>query len=216
MEPIIYSIIIADDHAVVRLGLQLMLDETPDLRIVGEAVSGDDLLYQLSLRPYHMVVLDMMMPGRDTADVLKEIRATYPHLPVVIFSMNADEAFAMRMLSIGASAYINKETPTADLVGALRQVATTGRYLTPRQSQLLIEAALNRDVVAHKPHEELSDREFQVFTLLAMGARKTEIALKLNISKNTVSNHRNNILKKMGFVQNTELTRYALQHGFIR
>ena len=216
MLPSYKNAIIADDHAVVRLGLQMMLDETPDIRIIEQASNGDELLQKLETTLVDMVILDMMMPGRDTSDVLKEIKQNHPHLPVVIFSMNADDAFSVRMFSIGAAAYINKETPAHDLIYALRQVAQNGRFVNTRQSHLLMESLQNNETPTPKAHEELSDREFQVFTLLAMGRRKSEIASKLNISINTVSNHRNNILKKMGFIQNTELTRYALLHGFIQ
>jgi two-component system, NarL family, invasion response regulator UvrY len=210
------KIIIADDHAVVRTGLQLILDETPDLRITDEANNGEKLLEKLQGHSFDMVILDITMPGKDTTDVLKEINQKWPQLPVAIFSMNADDAFALRMIANGASAYINKETPPEELIKALRTVVNGRKYLNTRQSELLLNNMLNKETVKKQPHEELSDREFQIFCLLAMGLRKTEIAQKLNISKNTISNHRNNILKKMGFSGNSDLTRYALQHGFIQ
>jgi two-component system invasion response regulator UvrY len=209
-------IIIADDHAVVRTGLQLMLDETPDLRIVDEARNGNELLDKLQSNKYNMVILDITMPGKDTTDVLKEIRLRWPELPVVIFSMNADEAFALRMIANGASAYVNKEASAEELLKALYTVANGKKYLNPRQSELLLENITKKENHQKLPHEELTDREFQVFCFIAMGMRKTEIAQKLNVSKNTISNHRTNILKKMGFNVNSELTRYALQYGFIQ
>src|ERR1700733_11728106 len=103
-------IIIADDHAVVRTGLQLILDETEDMEIVEEARNGDELLEKLKDNNYDMVILDMSMPGKDALDVLKEIKSSKPELPVVIFSMNPDETNAVRMIQNGASAYINKQT----------------------------------------------------------------------------------------------------------
>jgi two-component system, NarL family, invasion response regulator UvrY len=209
-------IIIADDHAVVRTGLQLILDETHDMRVVDEAGNGDELLEKLGKSSYDIVVLDMTMPGKDTTDVLKEINLKWPQVPVVIFSMNADDAFALRMLANGASAYINKESQPNELIRALRTVAKGQRYLNARQSELMLNSFASREEIGKLPHEELSDREFQVFCLLAMGLRNSEMAQKLDISKNTVSNHRNNILKKMGFAGNSDLTRYALQHGFIQ
>jgi DNA-binding NarL/FixJ family response regulator len=210
------QIIVADDHAVVRTGLQLILDETHDMRIVDEARNGDELLEKLHKSVYDLVVLDIAMPGKDTTDVLKEITMNWPQLPVVIFSMNADDAFALRMIANGASAYINKESQPNELIKALRTVFKGQRYLNPRQAELMLNHFTKPSKTNKPPHEELSDREFQVFCLLAMGLPKNEIALKLNISKNTISNHRNNILKKMGFNGNSELTRYALQHGFIQ
>lgn len=216
MENSVKKIIIADDHAVVRTGLQLMLDETPDLRIVEEARTGDELLMKLNTGNYDMVILDITMPGKDTTDVLKEIVGTWPTLPIVVFSMNSDEAFALRMISNGAYAYINKEIAPNELISTLRTVANGRKYLNVRQSEMLIDSFSKKESAKRLPHEELSDREFQVFCLLAMGLRKTEIAHKLEISINTVSNHRNNILRKMGFQVNSDLTRYALQHGFIQ
>jgi len=216
MEGIIKKIIIADDHAVVRTGLQLILDETHDLRIVDEASNGVELLAKLRVENFDMVILDIGMPGKDTTDVLKEIIECFPELPVVIFSMNADEAFALRMISNGASAYLNKETPSDELIIALRTVSKGNKYISPRQSTLLINNLTKKENLHKLPHEELTDREFQIFCLIALGLRSSEIAQKLDISKNTVSNHRNNILRKMGFSVNSELTRYALQYGFIQ
>lgn len=209
-------IIIADDHAVVRTGLQLILDETADLRIVDEASTGDELLDRLKKATFDMVILDITMPGKDTTDVLKEINETWPDLPVVIFSMNADEAFSMRMMANGASAYLNKETPAEEVIAALRTIANGHKYINPKQSAFLLENLTKKEDLRKLPHEELTDREFQIFCLLALGLRSAEIGPKLNISKNTVSNHRNAILKKMGFSVTTDLTRYALQHGFIQ
>jgi DNA-binding NarL/FixJ family response regulator len=215
MNETVKKIIIADDHAVVRTGLQLILEETSDLRIVDEADNGDELIEKLHHQQFDIVILDINMPGKDATDVLLEIRNKYGELPVVVFSMNNDEAFALRMISNGASAYINKESSAKNIVEVLRKVATGQKYITPTQSTLMLDKLMNKKNINKLPHEELTDREFQVFCLLALGLRSSEIAQKLEISKNTVSNHRDNILKKMGFAGNSELTRYALQNGFI-
>src|SRR6201996_7394850 len=217
MQDVCKKIIIADDHAVVRTGLQVILDETHDLSIKAEARSGDELLEQLEAEDYDLVILDINMPGRDALDVLIEIKAERPSLPVVIFSMNPDEVYAIRMLTNGASAYINKETNPKQMIEILRTVLRGRKYYSPLHSEIMAGMVTDGPEKAQVlPHTILTDREFQVFSLLAMGVRKSQIAEKLSISKNTLSNHRNNIMRKMSITSNSELTRYAIQHGIIQ
>jgi two-component system, NarL family, invasion response regulator UvrY len=211
-----FRIIIADDHAVVRTGLQLILDETIDLSIVDEARDGQELLDKLQFNNYDLVILDIAMPGKDALDVLKEIKTNWSSMPVVIFSMNSNEMYAVRMLSNGASAFINKETKPTQIIEILRIVLSGKRYISPQQAEILVENASIREKPVNTSHELLTDREFQIFCLLANGTRKSEIAEKLEISINTLSNHRNNILKKMKMSINSDLTRYAIHAGIIQ
>jgi len=211
-----FRIIIADDHAVVRTGLQLILDETIDLSIVDEARDGQELLDKLQFNNYDLVILDIAMPGKDALDVLKEIKTKWSLIPVVIFSMNSSEMYAVRMLSNGASAFINKETKPTQIIEILRIVLSGKRYISPQQAEILVENASIREKPVNTSHEILTDREFQIFCLLANGIRKSEIAEKLEISINTLSNHRNNILKKMKMSLNSDLTRYAIHAGIIQ
>lgn len=210
------KIIIADDHAVVRTGLQLILDETADLLVTDEASNGEELLYKLSLGTYNLVILDISMPGKDSLDVLKEIHYRWPDMPVVIFTMNADEVYASRMIRSGASAYISKETDPGKIIEILRIVASGQKFYSAQQSELLAEMPPQLAKFDEPFHMLLTDREYQVFFLLVSGNKKAIIAEKLAISKNTVSNHRNNILKKLNLRTNIELTRYALQQGIIK
>lgn len=209
-------VIVADDHAVVRTGLHLILDETDNLSVVAEASSGQELIDKLEQQRFDLAILDISMPGKDALDVLKEIKCKWESMPVVIFSMNPDDIFALRMIENGASAYIKKETNPKQIVEILQIVLTGRKYFTPSQSVILHEMVTRSEKRVQRTHEMLTDREFQVFCLLAGGMRKTEIAEKLVISKNTLSNHRNNILKKMNLNMNSELTRYAIQHGIIQ
>lgn len=217
MEKTMRHIIIADDHAVVRTGLQMILDATTDLAIVDEARNGDELLDKLQHASFDLVILDIAMPGKDAIDVLKEIKDSYPQLPVVIFSMNADEVYAIRMIRNGASAYMNKETNPQQIITILRTVLSGKKYFTQEQSEMLAEMVSepekNTELVMH---EALTDREFQIMAMLASGIKKSDIAEKLSISKHTIANHRNNIMRKMNFTSNSELTRYAIQHGIIK
>jgi DNA-binding NarL/FixJ family response regulator len=216
MENLPKRIIIADDHAVVRTGLQLILDETHDLSIIDEAQNGKELLEKLCINSYDMVILDISMPGMDSLDVLKAIKKDWTSLPIVIFSMNSNEIYEVRMLSNGASAFINKETRPAQIIEILRSVVKGKKYISPQQSEIMSDyiSFQNKTIIA--AHEVLTDREFQIFCLLASGIRKAEIASKFEISINTLSNHRNNIMKKMKMIANSELTRYALQEGIIQ
>lgn len=217
METTLKRIIIADDHAVVRTGLQLILEETTDMCICGEASNGDELIGKLRNGNYDLVILDISMPGKDSIDVLKEIQATWERLPVVILSMNPDETYAVRMIRNGASAYINKETDPKKIIGILRIVLSGKKYFTQQQSAMLAEMVIEPEKNTNfLLHEVLSDREFQIFSLLASGMKKSEIAAKLSISKHTIGNHRSNIMHKMNLATNSELTRYAIQHGIIK
>ena len=199
-----------------RTGLQMILDETHDLSIRAEARNGQELLDLLDKEEYDLVILDISMPGKDALDVLIEIKASRPQLPVVIFSMNPDEIYAIRMLTNGASAYINKETKPKQVIEILRTVLLGRKYYSPLHAEIMAGMVSDSPNKAVVPHAALTDREFQVFSMLAMGIRKSEIAEKLTISKNTLSNHRNNIMKKMNITSNSELTRYAIQHGIIK
>lgn len=207
------KVIIADDHAVVATGLGLILEETPDIRIVAEARNGNELLQKVRTEDFDLAILDISMPGRDAFDVLKELKAIKPYLPVIIFTMNPEESYAMRMFQLGAAAYIKKETCPEDIIEIIDTVLRKKKYLSPEQADLLTQSLNNESQVSH---ELLTDREFQVFSLLASGIKKDEIAYKLNISKNTLSNHRNNLMKKLQLSNNADLTRYAMQHGFIQ
>lgn len=210
------QIIIADDHAVVRTGLQLILEETPDLEIAGEATDGDELISKLQAVTYDLIILDMSMPGKDALDVLKEIKQRWSSIPVIIFTMNADETHAVRMFQNGASAYVNKQTNSEQLSHILRLVASGKKFFFPHQIELVAKRLGMAESSTELPHIQLTDRESQIFIMLASGIRKSEIAEKLDISKSTISNHRNNIMKKMNMSLNSELTRYAIQHKIIQ
>ena len=216
MENVLKKIIIADDHAVVRTGLQLIFDETSDLSIEDEALTGDELLEKLKSNTYDLVILDIFMPGKDSLDVLKEIKNSWPDLPVVIFTMNPDDIYAIRMIRNGASAFINKETQPGEIIETIRKVLSGKKHFTPEQSEMLAELVSVSSQNKQPIHEALTDREFQIMILLASGTKKSEITRKLSITKNTLNNHRNNILKKMNMESATELTRYAIQQGIIK
>ncbi|NJK95391.1 MAG: response regulator transcription factor [Bacteroidales bacterium] len=209
-------VIIADDHAVVRTGLQLILEETEDLAIVDEATNGAELLSKLEKQSFDLVILDISMPGKDALDVLKEIKNRWEHLPVVIFTMNPDEGYAVRMLRNGASAFINKETNPDQIISVLRTVAGGKKFISQSQMEVMLEMFSGPEKKNSQIHDILTDREFQIMVMLANGLKKSEIAAKLMLSKHTVGNHRNNILKKLNLSTNAELVRFAIHHGVIQ
>ncbi len=208
-------VIVADDHAVVRAGIKLIFDSTADLKIVDEVDKGNDLVEKVKEKDYDVVILDLCMPGKDGFETLKVIKDIKPKLPVVIFSMNPEDQYAVRMIKAGASAYVNKECPAEELNKAVRTVAQNKKYYTESQTELMMDYLNNENVGKLTPHERLSDREFQIMCLLASGIKKKKIADDLSVSINTISNHRNNILKKMDLQSNSEITRYAIHNGLI-
>jgi DNA-binding NarL/FixJ family response regulator len=208
------KIIIADDHAVVRTGLQLILQGNRTFILANEAKNGAELLEKLQADSYDIAIIDMNMPGKDSLDLVLEVQQKHPNLKLMIFTMNTDEQLAKRLLKKGVLAYINKEENSEELLNALKSVSEGKVYLTPSQKNIFASQFIT-DKIIEKPHEKLTDREYQIMCLLASGISKTEIAEKLSISKNTLSNHRNNILKKLALTNAAELTKYALKHQLI-
>ncbi|MCT4586481.1 MAG: response regulator transcription factor [Carboxylicivirga sp.] len=209
------SVIVADDHAVVRTGLQLVFQNCSVISISAEASSGNELLDTLKRETFDVAIVDVNMPGLSSLNLINEIRKHYPDLPIVIFTMNTDMQLATRMFKNGVKAYINKEENPEELIEAVKCVYLQERYLTNQQEYFYA----NQFIVGSDQslnHECLTDREYQVMCLLASGQSKTEIADKLAISKNTISNHRNNILKRLSLSNNVELTKYALSHHMVQ
>jgi len=209
------QIIIADDHAVVRTGLQFIFDATSDMVLAAECRNGNELLEKLQNHSYHIVILDITMPGPDAFDILEQIKNQYPKMPVVIFTMNSDRNFALRMFKKGADAFINKESSPDLLLQAIRTVAQGKKFQTQEQIEMIMNHISDKNTTQNSRHDSLSDREFQILCMLASGMKKLEIASNLSISKNTVNNHRNNIMKKMEFETTADLTRYALNNRLI-
>lgn len=209
------KVIIADDHAVVRTGLHLIFDTTNDIVLAKECTSGNELLREITNDIYHVVILDICMPGKDALDVLNEIKHLHTNIPVVIFTMNSEKGYALRFLKNGADAYISKEADPSLLIKAIRTVAEGKKYYTDSQTELLLNCFNEKNHYKPVLHERLSDREFQVLCMLASGIKKDEIADILAISKNTVNNHRNNIMRKMEFESTSDLTRYAIENNII-
>lgn len=206
-------ILIADDHAIVRKGLkQILLEQYPSAA-VGEAVDAETLIAATINEKWDVVICDMSMPGRSGLDALSQIKQHSPKLPVLIMSMYPEDQYAVRVLKAGASGYLGKETIHDDIIKAIETVLLGKKYITPAIAEKLADAL---DFGAsHQVHEHLSDREFDVFKLLASGKSVSEIGGQLSLSATTVSTYRSRIMYKMSMRSNVELTRYALENALI-
>lgn len=207
-------ILIADDHAIVRRGMkQLLLEQYPFARI-GEASNVEELISEIiTHKDWDVVVCDMNMPGRSGLDAIMQIKEIAPGLPVLIMSMYPEDQYALRVLKSGAAGYLTKETIHDDIVRAIETVIKGKRYITLSLAEKLAESVNSE---SGKPlHEVLSDREFDVFKLLASGKTITEIATQLSLSSTTVSTYRSRIMEKMKMKSNAELARYAIEARLI-
>lgn len=208
------KILLTDDHAVVRQGLQLILADHFQRAVFGEARNAHEALEQVKKNKWDVVVLDINMPGRGGLEVLREIKRLRPKLPVLILSMNPEDQFAVRMLKAGAAGYLTKESASGDLVGAIEKVVKGGRYIS---ASLAERMASYLDVDVQKPpHERLSDREFLILRMIASGKTVGQIAAELSLSVKTISTYRARMLEKMDMKNNAELTHYALQKNLVK
>jgi two-component system, NarL family, invasion response regulator UvrY len=206
-------ILIADDHAVVRRGLkEILADALPGADFT-EVGNGDEVLGNLGKSHTAMLVLDINMPGRSGMDVLRDVKHTYPLLPVVILSCQPEDQYAVRCLRAGAAAYINKESASEELAIAAKKILGGGRYVSASLAEKLVA---NLDESSGKPlHELLSDREYEVMRMIALGTPLTDIGEKLHVSVKTISSYRARIMEKMRMKSNAELTRYAITYKLI-
>jgi two-component system, NarL family, invasion response regulator UvrY len=207
------KILIADDHAIVRRGLkQILLEEYPSA-IIGEVADAESLLAEVMKEDWTVVICDMNMPGRSGLDALIQIKQFAPQLPVLIMSMYPEDQYALRVLKAGASGYLSKDNIHDDIIRAVQTVQLGKKFITPSIAEKLV-SALGEDS-SLQSHETLSDREFDVFKLLATGKAVSDIAMQLSLSATTVSTYRSRIMEKMSMHTNADLTRYAIEKKLI-
>ena len=204
---------IVDDHAIVRSGLRQFFGEHVDLRVVGEAGSGREAIDLVRTTEMDVLVLDLAMPGQSGIDALAMIRAKAPDVGILVLSGYPEEHYAVSLIRQGASGYLNKECDPAAIVDGIRTVALGKRYITAPVAELLAQQLGRNDAGA--VHEQLSDREFQVFLKLARGQTAGDIAEALSLSVKTVSTYRTRLMEKMGLKSNSDLTYYALKNKLI-
>lgn len=207
-------LLVADDHPVVREGLRRILDETPGMRVVGEARDGDEVLEQVGRQPADVLLLDVSMPGPGFLGVLEAVRVREPTLRVLVLSVHPEDQYAVRALRAGAAGYLTKDHSPEALVEAIRKVALGGTYMSAAVAERLARGL--RADAGVPAHEALSDREYEVLCFLGSGRTVKDIAATLGLSVKTVSTYRSRLLQKMGFEANSDLVRYVATHGLLR
>jgi len=204
---------IVDDHAVVRSGLKAFFSSNVDFRVVGEAGSGREAIDMVRTTELDVLVMDLSMPGQSGIDALAMIRAKAPNVGVLVLSGYPEEHYAVNLIRQGASGYLNKECDPEEIAKAVRTVALGRRYISPAVAELLAGQLDRKDNAP--PHEQLSEREFQVFLKLAKGESVSTIGEALSLSVKTISTYRTRLMEKMGLSSNSDLTYYALKSQLI-
>jgi two-component system, NarL family, invasion response regulator UvrY len=206
-------ILLIDDHEVVRDGVKKMLDEQPGTISFGEASTVREALRLLRQQDWDVGVLDLSLGDRTGLEVLKELKQIRRRLPVLILTMHSEEQYARRAFKAGASGYITKDSPRAELIKAINKVMSGGRYVSPTLAEkLVVDLGGDAD---RAPHECLSDREFEVLCMIASGKTVSGIAEMLSLSDRTISTYRARLLEKMGMKTSAELTHYAIQNKLV-
>jgi DNA-binding NarL/FixJ family response regulator len=208
-----YKVLIIDDHALIRAGLAQVLQNGLGRLTIGEAQSASDALTQVEKQEWDIAIMDLTLPGRSGLDLLVEFKHLRPQMPVLVLSVLSEDEFAGRVLKAGAAGFVHKESSADELIRAVRKVLSGGKYVSQSFAEKL--ASHIAEPVTDAPHQKLSDREFQVLTMLAKGESLTQIGRILSLSIKTISTYRARILQKMELGNNAELTRYALKHGLV-
>lgn len=207
------SILIADDHYLIRKGLRLLFEEKLPIFLIDEAEDGFRTLELAREKRYDVVLLDISMPGKDGLDLIRDLKDIDPSTHVLILSIQPEEQYALRAFRLGASGCLNKSGDPGELVEAVKTVVEGHRYLSPKSQELLLEDLTGTGT--ELPHRRLSDREYQVFHFLASGKTIGEISELLALSVKTVSTYRSRVLEKMGLENNAQLTHYAFKNGLV-
>lgn len=210
------TIMLAEDHQIVRQGLRAMLETEADFAILGETGDGLTTLQQLEQGQPEVLILDLMLPGLNGLEVTRQVSRRWPQVRVVILSMHANEAYVLEAFRHGAAAYVLKESSMSDLVHAVREAVAGRRYLSPPLSEERMGAYLQKaQTTPLDPYETLTSREREVFQLVAEGCTSAEVAARLVISPRTVEMHRANLMRKLNLRSQTELIRTALRRGIV-
>jgi two-component system, NarL family, response regulator NreC len=207
------SVVVVDDHAVVRSGLRMLLDAQEDIEVVGEAGNAKDAIFRARALKPDVILLDVVMPGESGIDVLPQLRKESPNTKVLVLSMQDDPSYVREAFSAGASGYVLKEAADEEVVAAVREVAAGGSYVHPALGARLVAAEAAERAAAEA--DPLSEREREVLRLLALGHTNQEIAQTLYISVRTAESHRAHIMQKLRLTTRAELVRYALSQGLL-
>lgn len=205
------KVIVIDDHPLVQAGLEHVFADTQDIVIADSARNGEEALEALARAAFDVAILDISMPGKHGIEVLREVVAAHPRLPVLLYTRFPEENYAVRTLRAGAAGYLHKGADPDEVTAAVRALAGGGTYITPSVGTLLKEAVNRKREEASL--EDLSDREYQIFQMIVTGKGSTQIANELNLSVKTVSTHRTRLLQKLALSTTADLVRFALRQG---
>ncbi len=207
------KILIVDDHAIVREGLNRIIQAEQDMKVAGMAKDGTEVIRFMLETEIDVIVLDISMPGKSGLDLIKDLKQVQPLVKILMLSMYPEERFAMRSIKAGASGYLTKEMAPEEIVDAIRTIYSGRKYITSALADMIADELQNP--TEKVPHELLSDREFEVLCMLAVGKPVVEIASMLSLSESTVSTYRMRILQKMGLKTNSDLIHYGIEHGLV-
>ncbi len=207
------KILIADDHAIVRRGLAQIISEITDMTVLDEAENGQEVLDKLAIHKVDVLLLDINMPGKSGVEILKEVNKDYSSTAVLVLTIYPEEQYAFRVLKLGASGYLTKESAPIELITAIRKVSQGKKYVSASLAEKL--AVYLEEGEDRPPHYKLSDREYEVMLLLASGKTVKKIAEELILSIKTISTYRYRILEKMKMNTNADLTQYAIWNKLI-
>jgi DNA-binding NarL/FixJ family response regulator len=210
----VIRILIADDHAILRRGLQEILQRELEGAVCGEAKDATEALARMQEGEWDLVILDITMPGRSGLEVLRDLKASWPKLPVLVLSMHPEDQYGKRILRAGAAGYLNKESAPEELVKAVRKVLAGGRYVSAALAETLA-SDLSQEDAGRPAHEVLSDREFEVLRMIGAGKTVSQIAEDLHLGVTTVSTYRARILEKMHMRTTAELMHYTMHNRLI-
>jgi len=206
-------VLIVDDHAILRRGLKDLLADEFHGAAFGEAADAQEAITQLREKKWDVALFDITLPGKNGLDLLKEVKTSWPKLPVLVLSVYSEDQFAVRVLKAGAQGYMTKESAPEELVKAVRKILAGGRYVSSDLAEKLAQTV--GDDFTRTPHEKLSDREYEVMSRIASGKTVTEISEELSLSAKTVSTYRARTLEKLHLKNNAEIARYAIQNKLV-
>ena len=206
-------IIIADDHTMVRKGIKLLLrDAYPSIHIE-EACDGNELLFKVRKEKWDIIISDISMPGRSGIEIIRELKQIAPAIPILILSAYSAEQYAVRVIKAGASSYLTKETAPDELISAIRALLSGKRYFSQEVVEIMTESIDNNFL--NKPHNKLTDKEFEIMKLLASGKSASEISVLFSVSRNTISLYKTRIFAKLQMECTADLVRYSIENQLV-
>lgn len=208
------KVLVADDHPIFRAGIKHILSQHADIKVACEVENGDELLKNIRPDTFDIILLDISMPGISGVELIKTIKSEQPNLPILVLSMHKEDIYAVRTIKVGASGYVCKDNASTDLIQAIRKVASGGKFITTVLAEQ-IELDMSSSAANISPHAMLSNREFQIFLLIAGGKSVSEIAEELTLSVKTVNTHKVRIKEKMNLHNNSDFMRYANTHHLL-